>query len=186
MPFGSHEAAVDFVSRPIASLTLCVAICCVLTSSAILHRGCTSLVAAIACTHHVLRLHIYFTAEMRCNHFRVDLQQNAKSSVVFVENTVDASKFVVVCCIAETLKTHEASKPESYHCTNKYCAVQISVDVDVDVDMWWTHKNGWRRRKDEIARARTCEGGYKSSGAKPRAHTCPFLLLHVSTVVIEC
>jgi hypothetical protein len=115
LPLRAHVAAVDFVSLPIASLTLCVAICRILTPSAILHRGCTSEVAAIACAHHVLRLDKDLTAESRCNLVR--LQHNAISSSIFFGGySFDASKFSIVSCIAETLKSHEVAILESDHC----------------------------------------------------------------------
>jgi hypothetical protein len=85
LPLSIHLAAIDFVSRPVVSLALCVAICCVPTSAAILHCGCTSLVTAIACARHVLRLDKYLTVEIRCKrNLLVNLQFNAKISRDFV------------------------------------------------------------------------------------------------------
>jgi hypothetical protein len=84
LPSSIHIAALDFVSLPIASLTLCVAICYIPTFATILHRSGTSLVAAVACTRHVLQLHQYFTTEMRGGNLLVNLQLDAKSSIVYV------------------------------------------------------------------------------------------------------
>jgi hypothetical protein len=56
LSFRTHLAAIDFVPFPVVSLTLCVAVCGILTSAAILHCGCTSKAATIACAYHVLRL----------------------------------------------------------------------------------------------------------------------------------
>jgi hypothetical protein len=116
LPLSIHFAAVDFVTHPIASLTLCIAICCVLTSSAILHRSGASKVATIACTQHVLRLDKDLTTSSSCNLFIINKQQNAISSGVFIEKTIDAGKFSIVCGIAQPLKTHEVVKLESDHC----------------------------------------------------------------------
>jgi hypothetical protein len=108
--------AVLFVPRPIASLTLCVAICCIPTSTTVLHRGSTCAVAAIAGAHHILRSDKYITAEVRCNcHLLVILQQNAIFSGGFVGKTIDTGKFSIVRCIAESLKTHEVFIFESDH-----------------------------------------------------------------------
>ncbi len=107
-------AAVEFVSLPIASLALCVAICCILAPSAMLHRRCASEVAAIACAHQVLRLDKYLTAEMRCD--LVILQHNAVSASGFVGyQTLDDGQFSIVCFVAKFLKTHKVLKLESDH-----------------------------------------------------------------------
>jgi hypothetical protein len=105
LPLRIHLAAVDFVSLPTASLAFCVAIRCILTSSTILHCRCTNLVATVAGAHHVLKLHKkLLTADIRCN-LLVTLQLNAAISIG--TKRFDASKFPIVCCIAESLKTHE-------------------------------------------------------------------------------
>jgi hypothetical protein len=114
LPFGTHLAAVDFVSLPIASLTLCVAVCCILTSAAILHRGCTSMAAEIACAHHVLRLDEYRTTEMSVLANILYINQNF--SGIFVKHAIDASKFPIVCCVVDSLKAHKVPKLESDHC----------------------------------------------------------------------
>ncbi len=125
LPLRIQKAAVDFVPRPIASLTLGVAVCRMFTSSAILHRGCTSEVAAIACARHVLRLDKHLTAERRCN---LVMQHHAISSGVFIGGyTFDFSKFSIVRRIAESMKTHEVVQLESDHCNA--------------VELWSQHKS---------------------------------------------
>jgi hypothetical protein len=115
LPLRIHGAAVDFVSRPIASLTICVAICCVLTSAAILHRGCTRMVTAIAGSRHVLKLDNHPTADIRSGNLLVNLQLNSKSSVFVGGISFNASKLPVVCCIVEALKAYEVAELESDH-----------------------------------------------------------------------
>jgi hypothetical protein len=107
-----HTAAVDFVLLPIASLALCVAICCILAPSAILHRGCTGMVAAVTCPQHVLKPHKYLAANIRCN-LLVNMQLNAISSVG--GKNFNASEFSVVCCIIESLKAHKVVNLEADH-----------------------------------------------------------------------
>jgi hypothetical protein len=95
-PLGTHMTAVDFVSRPIASLTLCIAICCILASPTVLHRGCTGAVTAIACPRHILRLDPYLSAEIRCD-LVANLQLNAKCSRIFIgAETFDLGELSIV------------------------------------------------------------------------------------------
>jgi hypothetical protein len=73
-------------------------------------------VAAIACSHHVLGLDKYVTAERRRN--LANLQLDAISSSGFVGyQTFDASEFPIVCRVVESLKTHKVPKLESHHVT---------------------------------------------------------------------
>jgi hypothetical protein len=119
LPLRIHFAALGFVSLPIASLTICVAIGCILASSAILHCDCTSLVAAIAGAHHVLKLHNYSrTADIRCN-LLVILQHNVAFRFARKKKT-DPTKFPVVR-VVDSLKTYKVINLEADQISSVKC-----------------------------------------------------------------
>jgi hypothetical protein len=91
LTLGIHAAAHDLVLLPIASLTLYVAIRCIPTFAAILHRSYTSEMATITCAYHVLRLDEYLTHEMS-RKILPDIQLYEKSTNFFLINSNNASE----------------------------------------------------------------------------------------------
>jgi hypothetical protein len=110
--------AIDFVSLPIVSLALCIAIPDHPAFAAKLHLGCTSRAAVVARMCQVLGLDAYFAVARgitKSRYFVGLIQQHDTLPPIVARKTGDNGKFAIVCCISETLKPDQLSGLESSH-----------------------------------------------------------------------